>query len=225
MIVIVRWVLIVAPIGVFALSLGVGLRSGLGAAGVLLQYIVVTSAVTLGVSLLAFVFAVVWGRANPARFLAGTAPVLAVAFSTQSSLASLPLMVERARDAMDVPERIANLVLPLAVAVFRMTSTVANLAVVFFVAEVNGIDLSIAQIAAGALVAITISIGTVGLPGQISFIASVAPIAIAMGVPIDVLGILLAVEVIPDIFRTVGNVTGDLAATVIAKKDGSILPP
>jgi Na+/H+-dicarboxylate symporter len=217
MIVIVRWVLIAAPIGVFALSLGVGLRSGLGAAGVLLQYIVITSAVTIGVALLAFVFAILWGRANPARFLAGTAPVLAVAFSTQSSLASLPLMVERARDAMGVPERVANLVLPLAVAVFRMTSTVANLAVVFFVAAIYGIDLSMAQIAAGALVAITISVGSVGLPGQISFIASVAPISLAMGVPIDVLGILLAVEVIPDIFRTVGNVTGDLAATVIAK--------
>jgi Na+/H+-dicarboxylate symporter len=98
-----------------------------------------------------------------------------------------------------------------------MTSTVANLAVVFFVAAIYGIDLSMAQIAAGALVAITISVGSVGLPGQISFIASVAPISLAMGVPIDVLGILLAVEVIPDIFRTVGNVTGDLAATVIAK--------
>ena len=138
MIVIVRWLLIVAPIGVFALALGLGLRSGLGAAGVLLQYVAITSAVTLGVAFLAFLFAVFWARAHPAHFLTATAPVLAVAFSTQSSLASLPLMVERARDVMSVPERVANLVLPLAVAVFRMTSPVTNLCVVFFVAEVYG---------------------------------------------------------------------------------------
>lgn len=221
MIVIVRWVLIVAPLGVFALSLGVGLRSGLGAAGVLLQYVVIASAVTAGIVVMAVLFAVIWGRARPGVFLNGAAPVLAVAFSTQSSLASLPLMVERARDAMGVPERVANLVLPLAVAVFRMTSPVTNLAVVFFVASVYGVELGPGQILAGAFVAIAVSIGSVGLPGQVSFVASVAPISFAMGVPIELLGILLAVEVIPDIFRTLGNVTGDMSATVIASRGAS----
>jgi len=221
MIVIVRWVLIAAPLGVFALSLGVGLRSGLGAAGVLLQYVVVTSALTLAVTFLALAFAVLWGRARPGLFISASAPVLAVAFSTQSSLASLPLMVERSRDAMGVPERVANIVLPLAVAIFRVTSPVANIGVVFFLGEVYGVDFTVGQIAAGAFVAIAVSVGSVGLPGQVSFIASVAPIAIAMGAPLELLGILLAVEVIPDIFRTVGNVTGDLAAAVIANRSGA----
>ena len=76
----------------------------------------------------------------------------------------------------------------------------------------------IGAIVVGGLVAIAISIGSVGLPGEISFIASVAPICMAMGVPIELLGLLVAVEAIPDIFRTVGNVSGDLAATVIAGK-------
>ncbi len=224
MIVIVRWVLLAAPVGVFALSLGVGLRSGLGAAGVLLQYIVIAILVTVGVIIIAFVFAIVWGRVSPGRFLSASAPVLAVAFSTQSSLASLPLMVERARDAMGVPAPVANLVLPLAVAVFRITSPVTNLAVVFFVAAVHGIHPGVGTIINAGVVAIAISIGTVGLPGQVSFIASVGPICLAMGVPLDVLGILLAVEVAPDIFRTVGNVTGDLAATVIANRPGRRSP-
>jgi proton glutamate symport protein len=224
MIVIVRWVLVAAPLGVFALSLGVGLRSGLGAAGVLLQYVVVTSAVTFGVAFIAFAFALAWGRAHPGRFTSASAPVLAVAFSTQSSLASLPLMVERARDAIGVPQHVANLVLPLAVAVFRMTSPVANLGVVFFIGAVYGVEFTLAQIVAGGFVAIAISIGSVGLPGQVSFIASVAPIAIAMGAPLDLLGILLAVEVIPDIFRTVGNVMGDMSAVVIADRERSSQP-
>ncbi|MEP7210875.1 MAG: cation:dicarboxylase symporter family transporter, partial [Alphaproteobacteria bacterium] len=223
MITIVRWVLVAAPIGVFALSLGVGLRSGIGAAGVLLQYIVIACSVTFGVAIMAFLFAVIWGRFGAGRFLNASAPVLAVAFSTQSSLASLPIMVERSTGVLGVPAPVANLVLPLAVAVFRMTSPVTNLVVVFFVAAVHGMHLDVGTIISGGIVAIAISVGSVGLPGQVSFIASVGPICLAMGVPIDVLGILLAVEVIPDIFRTVGNVMGDMAATVIANRSGG--PP
>ena len=60
--------------------------------------------------------------------------------------------------------------------------------------------------------ALAISVGSVGLPGQVSFFATIAPICLALGLPLDLLPILLAVEVIPDIFRTVGNVTADLTA-------------
>jgi proton glutamate symport protein len=60
--------------------------------------------------------------------------------------------------------------------------------------------------------------GSVSLPGQVSFITSIAPIALAMGVPIEPLGLLIAVEVIPDIMRTVGNVSMDVAVTAIAAR-------
>jgi Na+/H+-dicarboxylate symporter len=226
MIIIVRWVLLAAPLGVFALALGVGLTAGVGIAGLILHYIVLVSAVTAAIVPLAFLFAFIWGRANPARFINATAPVLAVAISSRSSLASLPLMVERARDAMGTPEHVANLVLPMAVAVFRMTSPVANLGVVFFCASVFGVELSPGAIIVGGLVAIAISIGSVGLPGEISFIASVAPICMAMGVPIELLGLLVAVEAVPDIFRTVGNVSGDMAATqIVARNQPATSPP
>jgi len=226
MIIIVRWVLLAAPLGVFALALGVGLTAGIGIAGLILHYIVLVSGVTAAIVPIAFLFAFIWGRANPARFMNATAPVLAVAISSRSSLASLPLMVERSRDAMGTPERVVNLVLPMAVAVFRMTSPVANLGVVFFCASVFGVELSPGAIIVGGLVAIAISIGSVGLPGEISFIASVAPISMAMGVPIELLGLLVAVEAVPDIFRTVGNVSGDMAATqIVAKNQPATTPP
>lgn len=226
MIIIVRWVLLAAPLGVFALALGVGLTAGVGIAGLILHYIVLVSAVTAAIVPIAFLFAFIWGRANPARFINATAPVLAVAISSRSSLASLPLMVERARDGLGTPERVANLVLPMAVAVFRMTSPVANLGVVFFCAAVFGVELTPGAIIVGGLVAIAISIGSVGLPGEISFIASVAPISMAMGVPIELLGLLVAVEAVPDIFRTVGNVSGDMAATqIVARNAPATIPP
>ncbi|MBI1339417.1 cation:dicarboxylase symporter family transporter [bacterium] len=218
MILIVRWVLVLAPVGVFGLSIGVGLRSGLGAAGVLLHYIVLVSAVIAGVTVIAVLFAVIWGRRSPAAFLSAAAPVQAMAFSTQSSIACLPAMVEQARDAMGLPERVVDLVLPLSVAVFRMTSAAGNLGVAFFIAAVHGIEPTGFQIASAVLVAVPISIGSVGLPGQVSFVASVGPICLALGVPLELLGILIAVEVVPDIFRTVGNVTADLAAAVIVNR-------
>ncbi len=219
MIVIVRWVLVVAPLGVFALGLGVGLRAGVGAAGVLGQYIIVASTAGLVIAIIGYVLAIAVGRVPVGRWAQATSPVLAAAFATQSSLACLPAMIERSRDELGVPERIANVVLPLAVAVFRFTSPAVNLAACIFVAHVYGLQPTALQYTGAVFVALAVSVGSVGLPGQVSFIVSVAPICIALGLPIDLLPILLAVEVAPDIFRTLGNVTGDMAVTAILAKD------
>lgn len=213
MIVIVRWVLVAAPIGVFCLGLGVGLRAGAGAAGLIGQYIVIAASTGAVIMALGYGFGVLVARVPLRRFLGATSPVVATAFATQSSLACLPAMVERTRDDLGVPARVADLVLPMAVAVFRMTSPAVNLAVCLFVATAHGVHLAPGQYVTGVLVALAMGVGTVGLPGQISFIISIAPICAAMGLPIDLLPILLAVEVAPDIFRTMGNVVNDMAVT------------
>lgn len=215
MIVIVRWVLRAAPVGVFCLGLGVGLRAGAGAAGIIGQYIVVAASAGAMITLFGYLMGPLVGRVPLGRWSRATGPVLATAFATQSSLACLPAMIERTRDDLDVPQRVAGVILPLAVAVFRMTSPAVNLAVCYFIAHVYGIHLSLGQYAAGILVALAMGVGTVGLPGQISFILSVAPICVAMNLPLDLLPILLAVEVAPDIFRTLGNVANDMAITTI----------
>ncbi|MBS0474343.1 MAG: cation:dicarboxylase symporter family transporter, partial [Proteobacteria bacterium] len=66
---------------------------------------------------------------------------------------------------------------------------------------------------AGVLVAFLVSLSSVSLPGTLSFVVSVGPIALAMGVPVGPLALLVAVEVLPDIMRTLGNVTADVAVT------------
>ena len=215
MVVIVHWVLLAAPVGVFALALGVGLRAGLGVAGTLGHYIAIVCLSQLGLILLTYAVATAFGRISLGRFAQAVAPAQVVAFSTQSSLASLPAMVDRARTALGIRASTAGLVLPLAVAVFRLTSPVANLAVCLYVAQLNGIELGLPALIAGGLTAFAVSIASVGLPGQVSFFAAVGPICLAMGCPLGVLPLLLAVEVVPDILRTVGNVTADLAATRI----------
>lgn len=219
MIIIVHWVLLAGPIGVFALALGVGLRAGFGAAGTLVQYVVIVTLVTAGITVLAWLIGVFWGRQPIARFTVAMAPVWAIAASTQSSLASLPAMLEAALRGLRIPAHVADVMLPLAVAVFRFTSPTANLAVCFFIAHLYGYEPSLLQIMGAVIVAFGVSIGSVGLPGQISFIASIAPICMALGVPFDLLGILLAVEVVPDMFRTLGNVTGDVATTAVLARN------
>lgn len=218
MIIIVRWVLLAAPIGVFALAIGIGLRAGLGAAGILAQYVAMVSLVTAGALILPYSLVAFLRGGDLRRFAQAAAPVQVLAFSTQSSLACLPPMIERSRDVMGASAQVTGVVLPLAVAVFRMTSPVANLAVAVFIAHLYGIEPGAGQIGAAIAVAIAVSVGTVGLPGQISFFASVAPICLALGVPIDILALLIAVEVIPDIFRTVGNVTADMAVAAVVRE-------
>jgi Na+/H+-dicarboxylate symporter len=219
MVEIVRWVLFVAPIGVFALGLGVGLRAGVGAAGIIGHYIVAVVLAQLGITLFAYVMAMIVARVPFWTYARALAPVQVTAFATQSSIACLPAMIEQSRDALKVPDRVTGLVLPLAVSVFKMTSPVANIGVAIFVAQVYGVEPAPVQWVAAVIIALAVSVASVGLPGQVSFFMSTGPICLALGLPLELLPILIAVEVIPDIFRTLGNVTGDMAVTAILARD------
>ena len=218
MVTIVRWVLWAAPVGVFALALGVGLRAGIGAAGEIGHYVAAISLGNIAMTLIAYVLAVAWGRVPLARWARAVAPVQVAAFATQSSLACLPAMIERSRDDLGIPDRVTGLVLPLAVALFRMTGPLANLGVALFLLRVYGVEPSVGQYVGAVFVAVATSLASVSLPGQVSFFASIAPICLTLGLPLDLLPILIAVEVIPDIFRTIGNVTGDMAITAILSR-------
>ncbi|MGZ6017706.1 MAG: dicarboxylate/amino acid:cation symporter [Phenylobacterium sp.] len=215
MVTIVRWVLMAAPLGVFALGLGVGLRAGIGAAGVIAHYVAAISLANIGMTVIAYLLALFVARVPFGVWARSVAPVQVAAFATQSSLACLPAMIERCRDDLGVPDRVTGLVLPLCVALFRVTGPVANLGVPLFLLRVYGVHPGAVQMIGAIFVAVATSLASVSLPGQISFFASVAPICLALGLPVDILPILIAVEVIPDIFRTVGNVTGDMAVTAI----------
>jgi proton glutamate symport protein len=218
MLIVINWVLALAPIGVFALAFVVGSRAGFSALGGLVHYVLIVSTLGILVLISAYFVALLGGGVSLSRFARAALPAQAVAISTQSSLASLPAML-KATEALGVKPAIADVVLPLAVALFRATSPAMNLAVAIYVAHWFGIPLGPWQLAAGVAVAATTTVGTVSLPGQISFISSVAPIAFAMGVPIEPLALLIAVETIPDIFRTVGNVSMDVAiTTAIARR-------
>ena len=209
---IIGWVLWLAPVGVFALAIGVAARAGGGAFAALVHYILLVSAMGGFVLIGAYILAWTVGGISPWRFAKAVLPAQAVAVSTQSSLASLPAMLDSSQ-RLSLRQSSSEFVLPLAVAIFRATSPAMNLAVAIYVAHLAGIELSPVLMAAGIGVALIISIGSVSLPGSISFVVSIGPIAIAMGIPVEPLALLVAVEMLPDIMRTLANVTMNVAVT------------
>jgi proton glutamate symport protein len=218
MIVIVRWILWAAPLGVFALVLVVCARVGVSMLSALGYYILLQCSLYIAVTLLLYLVAVFGGRESLRRFAAAILPAQVIAASTQSSLASLPAMVESAQTRLGYSREVTALVLPMAVSLFRMTSPVQYLNAAAFIAWAYGIDVSATHLAAATALAVVISLGSVGLPGQVSFMATTMPVTQAMNLPLEPLGILLAVDTIPDVFATVGNVTGDLTATSVVQK-------
>lgn len=212
MLIVIGWVLWLGPVGVFALGYVVGARAGTAAFGALLHYVAILMIVGMAIWLLAYPLARLGGRVPLGRFLKATAPAQAVAISTQSSLASLPAMLKGSGD-LGIPVATSGVVLPMAVALFRATGPAMNVGVALYVAHVFGVELGAGQIAAGIAAGAITTMGAASLPGQISFVSSIAPIAVAMGVPVEPLALLVAVETLPDIVRTLGNVTMNVAVT------------
>ena len=216
MLVLVRWVLLLAPIGVFALALVVGGRAGGAAFGALVHYMVVVASVGVVIIALSYLLALAAG-VGPFRFGKAIGPAQAVAASTQSSLATLPAMLTAA-ERLAVPTRVSGVTLPVGVAMFRATQPAMNVAIAVYIAAWFGVALEPANLVAAVAIGAIVSLGSVSLPAQITFYASVAPVCVALGVPVAPLGLLIAVETIPDIFRTVGNVSMNLAATTLLSR-------
>ncbi len=215
--VMIGWVLAVAPIGVFALSLTVAAQSGGAAIGMLAHYIALVGGIGGIVLLASYVLVVAVARIPLGAFVRVMLPVQAVALSTQSSLASLPAMLAACR-RLGIADANAEFVLPLAVALFRATGPAMNLAVAIYVARLSGVPLTPTMLATGVIVACLTTLGAPSISGTVSFISSIGPVALAMGVPVGPLALLVAVEMLPDLMRTLGNVNMDVAAAVMVDR-------
>jgi len=214
----VRGALYLAPIGVFALSTVVAARLGLTAAGALATYVgAVTGLTVLFAAAVLYPTAVLLGKTSLARFARGSFPAQAVAFSSRSSLAALPAMLESARDLLAIPPSLASFLLPLAVTTFRCGAVMGQVVGAIFAAKLYGVPLSPAALAAIGVTSVATSFSVPGIPG--GSIIMMVPVLLSAGIPAEGVGLLLAVDTIPDMFRTATNVTGDMAvATVMAAR-------
>jgi Na+/H+-dicarboxylate symporter len=218
MLTVVRWILALTPIGVFALAAVMGAELGLGVVGPVAWYVVVLCAMDVATILLLYPVAAVWGRVSLATFARIAAPGQAMALATRSSLASLPALIEGARRGLGERPAIAGFVLPLCVATFKVTTPVADLVGPLFLAELYGVDLTVTQIATMTIVSIAMSFSNPGIPSGGLFVVT-APVMLSAGLPLDGIALLVAADAIPDIFNTLGNVTGDMAVATIVARD------
>jgi Na+/H+-dicarboxylate symporter len=216
MILIVGWVLALAPAGVFALVFALAARMGTAAAGALLHYVVTLSLVMLAFTLAIYPIVAVLGRVGMGRFAAAVAPAQAVAFSSRSSLAALPALIAGGRDRLDFTAPVTGFLLPLAVSIFRLNVPMAWVVGALFLGKLYGVEVNTAQLAGLVVTATLISFSVPGIPSSSLFLFT--PVATDLGLPAEGVGILIALDAIPDMFKTTANVTSQLAAAAILNR-------
>ena len=213
MLTLVRWVVMLAPAGVFALVLPLAIHAGAELAGAIGVYIVAYSLGNVAVTLLLYPVMALAARIPMRRFARAALPAQLIAFSSSSSIASLPALVESAERGLGLPVRVTGFVLPLAVSTFKIAAPLSWTVGALFVGWFYGIPLHATAIATIAIAAVFLSFAVPGIPRG-AFIM-LTPLFLAIGLPVEGIGILIAVDAIPDTFSTVLNVTGDLAAAAL----------
>ena len=219
----INWLLIATPLGVFALTFTLALKAGGSVGGVLGAYIVIVSVLMLLFGLLLYPFTALGGKTKIIDFARGVAPAQMVAASTRSSIASLPALVEGGRDHLHLPLTGTGFLLPLSNSLFKVNRPISSIVKLVLVAHLYGIQLRPTTIAIFLATVIIISFGTAGIP-QSGPGFKTLPAYVAAGLPIEAVLVVEAVESIPDIFKTVLNVTGQMSVATVLTRSYRALP-
>ena len=214
MLVVVRWILGIGWLGIFALAVVLGHKLGADAIGAIGFYVAVNIGLHIVGTILIYLLIVVTRRVSIAQFARAVLPAQVVAFGTRSSLASLPALVKGATDNLALPASSTGFVLPLAVSVFKLTSAIYWIVAALFVARLYGLPLPLSSILLVGASSVVLSLSTPGIPSGGMLLQ--APLYVAIGLPVEAIGILIALDTLPDMFKTVFNVTADMAVAVLA---------
>ena len=218
MMTLVEWLLRVAPAAIFILCFAFASTMGMELTSVLASYLAIICGLLVVATVLLYPIAALLGGVSPRRFAMGVLPAQMVAVSTRSSLAALPALLEGARDQLRLKPAVAFLVLPLSVSVFKTHRTLSDVFSFLFLAHLFSIDLSVFQIFSFFVTTLILSFSAVGIPLGGGSMRSL-PAYLAVGIPIEGVLLLKTVESIPDIFKTVLNVTGDMTvATILSRR-------
>ena len=203
-----------APIGVFALITPVVAVNGPSVLLPLLKLIIVVYAGCAIHAILTYSLTV-WGfaKVSPLQFFKGISPAMIFAYTTASSSATLPISMKRCEESLGVPKSICSFTLPLGATVNMDGTAIYQGICAFFIAQIYGIDLPISAQLTIILTATLASIGTAGVPG--AGMIMLGMVLQSVGLPIEGIAIIAGVDRILDMMRTMINITGDAACSVI----------
>jgi proton glutamate symport protein len=203
-----------AHIGVFCLAVSLATAAGLGGVSELAWYIVVLSLVS-GAFILVVIYpsVAIFARISLWTFMRAATPAQALAFTSRSSLAALPATYQAAHEGLGISNEVSSFFFPFAASIFRVGGCMAQVVGICFLASFYGIPLSWSRLVIIAVNAVAVSLTIPGIPG--GAIIVMAPILSTVGIPLEGMAMLLAVDTVPDMFRTMANVTGWLSAGAI----------
>ena len=202
-----------APVAVFALSLALAARVGLSATAELGAYVLVLSGLCLALILGLMLVPWLLARVSPVRFARAAAPAQLVAFAAHSSLASLPAMLDGAERVLEVPKPVSRFTLPLAVSTLKVSGPVHCLTAAYFVARLTGAAIPPSELVSLAVLSLVLSFSLPGVPHGAILVT--APVLAAAGLPTQAVALLLAVDAIPNAFRSAANSTGNMVVAAV----------
>lgn len=211
----VRWIIALAPVAIFCLMVPLAAQAGTALVGAVGFYIAAIAIVAGLVTLALYPVMAVLGGQRPGAFARAVLPTQLIGISSSSSVATLPAMVESA-DALGIPTRVSGFVLPLAVSVFKPAAAVGWLVGALFIARFYGLDLSLQGLLVIATASVFVSFAAPGVPRGAFLLLT--PLFTAVGLPAEGIGVLIAVDLLPDMCLTVVNVTGDVAAAALVAR-------
>ena len=218
--IIVRWILLAAPVGAFALAVTVATHLGNATAHIILFYLVSHAALLVVVGALLYVVIPAMTRTPVRRFARALLPAQVVVVSTRSSLAALPAMIDGTTRVLCVSDAVAGVVLPLSVSLLRAQTALSWIVYALFLGKLYNVPIGFAQLLGVGAVSIAMSFSVPGIPSGGLLIA--APYFSALGLPTQGIGILIALDAIPDIFKTLVIVTSDVSVTLLLSRDAAI---
>src|SRR5213594_3262010 len=211
---IVRWVLLLAPLGIFAIVAGavalLGMRLIVTMAVFILAVIVGLAVFIAGVYMPAVALA---ARLPVGRYLRAIRASMLMAFSTTSSLATLPTMLDAAENDLRISRAVSSFVLPLGASINRSGSALFQAVALLFVARLYGVALGVGELFQAGAAVFLASLTVASVPS--ASIVSLAPAFASTGLPFAGLTLLLGLDRVPDMFRTMTNVMGTLTGAVV----------
>jgi Na+/H+-dicarboxylate symporter len=220
MLVVVRWMLAIAPVGILALATVLGQKLGTSALSAIGFYIMVLIVLHLVATAALYGVMGITRRVPLRDFARALIPSQVVGMGTRSSLASLPAMVKGATDVLHLPATATGFVLPLCASVFKLTSAIYWVVGALFVAKLYGIDLPVSSIALVAASSVVLNFSTPGIPSGGMLLQ--VPLYTSIGLPVEGIGIMIALDTLPDMFKTLLNVTADMLVAVMTVPAGEL---